>query len=58
MIELGLLIGFMVTFGFMLVVIGAVVMNGQSSNREEMERVREEFERMVDRLGSEEGDPP
>lgn len=58
MILLALLIGFTGTFGLMLVVIGAAVLNGQSSNRDEMERVREEFERIVDRLGTEEGGSP
>lgn len=57
-LELALLIAFLATFGVLMACVGTAVIEGQSSNREEMERVREEFERIVGRLGEEEGDSP
>lgn len=58
MILLAALIGLTATVGLMMVIIGTTIVDGQSSNRADMERVREEFERIVDRLGEEEGDSP
>lgn len=57
-LELALLIGFLATFGVLLACVGTAIVDGQSSNRDEMERVREEFGRIVGRLGEEEGDAP
>lgn len=58
MILLAVLIAVAATVGLMIVMVSIATVSGQTSNREEMEKVREEFGRIVDRLGEEEGDPP
>lgn len=56
MILLAALVGLTATVGLMMLIIGTTIVEGQTSNRAEMERIREEFERIVGRLGEEEGD--
>ena len=53
-VEIALIAGFLITFGLLLAAVGTAVVGGQRANRAEMERMRDEFERIVDRLGEEE----
>jgi len=56
-LEFGLMLAFLIVFGILVSCIAKAIVDGQSKNRTEMERVREEFERIVERLGEEEGGP-
>ncbi len=43
LVQLGLMAGFLFTFGVLVACVGTAIVKGQSSNRDEVERVREEF---------------
>lgn len=49
-VELALIVGFLFTFGLMMVVVGTAVVAGQRSNRAEMRRLQADLARIGDRV--------
>jgi hypothetical protein len=54
-VEIAAVIAALAAFGLFLIVIAVAVVTGQNENREETRRLTDEFDRIVERLGEEEG---
>lgn len=56
LVELTVIVAFLIVFGVFIVCVSVAMATGQRYNRKEVQRLAEEFDRIVDKLGEEEGE--